>query len=333
MNRLLAGDIGGTKTILRLDEVQASGPTTLAESTYPSAQYPHLNAIVQTFLAEVGGELPQRACLAIAGPVVDNSSRLSNLSWTLDADQMQQVLQIPHIHLINDFAAVGYGILALQPTDLCILQAAPVVPQQPIAVLGAGTGLGEALLVWQQDQYQVLSLEGGHADFPARNPLEIGLLQYLQHRHGRVSVERVVSGQGLSAIYQYLREAQFAPESFQVRQAMEQTDPAAVISTYGLAGTDPLCQQTLDMFIAAYGAEAGNLALKSLPYGGLYIAGGIGPKILAKMQNGTFVQNFLDKGRLRALLEKIQVSLILNSKVGLIGAALLAERLEQRPPV
>lgn len=329
MTRLLAGDIGGTKTILRMDQVQAGARETLAQSTYPSAQYSDLNSIIQVFLAEVGGARPRRACLAIAGPVIATRSQLSNLSWTLDAQQMQQALQIPYVHLINDFAGVGYGILALQPADLCILQAAPVVPQQPIAVLGAGTGLGQALLVWQQDQYQVLPLEGGHTDFPARTSLEIGLLQYLKQRHGRVSVERVVSGQGLYAIYQYLCETGFAPESSQVRLAMQSSDPAAVISSHGLTRTDVLCEQALEMFVAAYGAEAGNLALKSLPYGGVYIAGGIGPKILTKMQDGTFIKNFLDKGRLQPLLGKIQVSLILNPQVGLMGAALLAHRLEQ----
>lgn len=328
MTRLLAGDIGGTKTILRLDEIQAEVKT-LAEQTYPSPQYPHLNPMIEEFLAKVGGELPQRACLAIAGPVINDTCQLTNLSWQLNGRQMEQALSIPHIHLINDFAAVGYGILALKPKDLCILQAAPSVPHQPIAVLGAGTGLGEAVLIWQQNQYEVLPLEGGHADFPARTDLEIGLLQYLQKRHGRVSVERVVSGQGLPAIYQYLCEIGFASELPEVRQQMQTQNPSAVISTYGLAQTDELCKQALDMFVAAYGAEAGNLALKSLPYGGVYVAGGIAPKILTKIQDGIFMQNFLDKGRLRSLLENMQVSLILNPKVGLIGAALLTRRLEQ----
>lgn len=329
MTRLLSGDIGGTKTILRLDEIQA-GVKTLAEQTYSSPRYLHLNPIIEKFLATVGGELPQRACLAIAGPVMNDTSQLTNLSWHLNGRQMEQALHIPHIHLINDFAAVGYGILALKPEDLSVLQATPSIPHQPIAVLGAGTGLGEAILVWQQSQYEVLSVEGGHADFPARTQLEIGLLQYLQQRYGRVSVERVVSGQGLYTIYQYLCDTGFAPESPEVRQKIQSQNPSAVISMYGLAQTDALCKQALDMFVNAYGAEAGNLALKTLPYGGVYIAGGIGPKILAKMQDGTFIQSFLDKGRLRSLLEKIRVSLILNPKVGLMGAALLAERLERQ---
>lgn len=326
MTCLLAGDIGGTKTILRLVAAEAEGLRTLAEANYPSAHYDHLNTIIAEFLRAAGGGQPQRACLAIAGPVINQTARLTNLPWHLDARQMRAALDIPQIRLINDFAAVGYGIPALSPEDLCVLQAAPAQPQQPIAVLGAGTGLGEALLVWQQDHYSVLSLEGGHADFPARTELEIGLLQFLQKRHGRVSVERVVSGQGIPAIYAYLCERQWAPESAEVRSQMQTEDPAAVIARHGLAKTDKLCDQTLELFVAAYGAEAGNLALKSLPYGGVYIAGGIAPKLLPRIQDGTWIQNFLDKGRLRAILETIRVSVVLNPKVGLMGAALAAAR-------
>jgi len=328
MTKLLAGDIGGTKTILRLNHFQAGKTQTLAEATYSSAEYPHLNAIVQTFLAAAEDTSPQRACFAIAGPVTNNTAQLTNLPWQLDAEQMQQGLEIPYVHLLNDFAAVGYGILALTPQDLHILQAAPVIPQQPVAVLGAGTGLGEAILAWQGQQYEVLPLEGGHTDFAARTDLEIGLLKYLQQRHGRVSVERVVSGQGIVAIYQYLRSTGL-PESTQVKQEMQSQDVAAVVARHALAHTDRLCEQALDMFVAAYGAEAGNLALKSLPYGGIYLAGGVGPKILPKLQDGIFIQNFLDKGRMRSLLANMQVALILNPKVGLIGAALYAERLQQ----
>lgn len=326
MIRLLAGDIGGTKTILRLEEVQAGNRKTLAEATYASSDYAHLNEIILQFLKDKG-ERPQRACLAIAGPILDHTAQLTNLSWHLDAQQMQPDLQIPQIRLINDFAAVGYGILALEPADLCVLQDVPAAPQQPIAVLGAGTGLGEALLVWEQDQYEVLPLEGGHTDFAARSELEIGLLCHLLKHHDRVSVERVVSGQGIPAIYEYLHESGFAPPSPAVQAQLQTQDPAAVIAQHGLDKTDTLCDQTLEMFVAAYGAEAGNLALKSLPFGGVYIAGGIAPKLLPRMQEGTFAHNFLAKGRLRSLLETIPISLILNPKVGLMGAALVAARL------
>lgn len=331
MARLLAGDIGGTKTILRLNELRADCSKTIAEATYPSKDYSQLSAIIAEFLSQVpGGEQPQAACLAVAGPVVKNTSQPTNLTWQIDAAEISKQFQIPKVELINDFAAVGYGVLALEPEDLCILQDREATPQGTIAVLGAGTGLGEALLVWQQYQYQVLPLEGGHTDFAARNPEEIALLQYLLKKHHRVSVERVVSGQGIVALYDYLSYTYPDQVSAAVTEAMTSQTPAAVITQQALAHQDPLCEKTLDMFVAAYGAEAGNLALKSLPQGGVYIAGGIGAKILAKMQDGTFMANFLDKGRLSPLLEALRVSLVLNPKVGLIGAALIAERLHRQ---
>ena len=325
--RLLAGDIGGTKTILRLDQVTADGLDTLKEVTYRSADFKHLNPMIEQFLADVAGERPQAVCLAIAGPVLNDTCQLTNLSWQLDGRQMETELGIPQIRLINDFAAVGYGILALKPEDLVVLQDQPTQDRAPIAVLGAGTGLGEALLVWQPEGYQVLPLEGGHTDFAPHDELQIGLLQTLMARHGHVSVERVASGQGIYTIYEYLRDAGFAPESDSLKAELAQGDPSAVVATHGLAGDDPLCTQALDTFVCVYGAEAGNLALKSLPYGGLYVAGGVAPKILAKMQDGTFIRNFLNKGRMQPLLETMRVSLILNPKVGLLGAALYAQRL------
>jgi glucokinase len=333
MARLLAGDIGGTKTILRLNEIRGDCGTTLAEQTYVSKHYPHLNAIVAEFLSTISGDGPQAACLAVAGPVVSNSSFPTNLSWQLDGEEMAATLKIPQVQLINDFAAVGYGVLALEPEDICVLQDKPALTHEPIAVLGAGTGLGEALLVWQQYQYQVLPLEGGHSDFAARNADEIGLLEHLLTQHHRVSVERVVSGQGIAAIYGFLRQSKTAPpESAEVAAALAQpgADVGAIVSHFALENQDPLCERTLEMFVAAYGAEAGNLALKSLPFGGVFIAGGIGAKILPKMQDGRFMENFLDKGRMRKILEDMPVSLVLNPKVGLIGAALIAERLHRQ---
>jgi glucokinase len=331
MTRLLAGDIGGTKTILRLNELRADCSRTIAEVTYVSNDYPQLDAIIGEFLAQVPtGEVPQAACLAVAGPVVKNTSTPTNLRWQIDAAKIAQQFGIPEVELINDFAAVGYGVLALEPEDLHVLQDEAATPHGTIAVLGAGTGLGEALLVWQQYQYQVLPLEGGHSDFAARNAEEIGLLKYLLGKHHRVSVERVVSGQGIVALYEYLCHAYPDQVSPKVSAAITEQTPAAVIAQQALAKTDPLCEKTLDMFVAAYGAEAGNLALKSLPQGGIYIAGGIGAKILPKMQDGTFIANFLDKGRLSPLLQKLRVSLVLNPKVGLIGAALIAERLHRQ---
>lgn len=332
MARLLAGDIGGTKTILRLNEIRGDCGNTLAEQTYVSKHYSHLNAMVAEFLSEIPGDRPQAACLAVAGPVVNNTSYPTNLDWYLDAEEMAVTLNIPQVLLINDFAAVGYGVLALEPEDICVLQDKPACVHEPIAVLGAGTGLGEALLVWQQHQYQVLPLEGGHTDFAARNRDEIHLLEYLLTQHHRVSVERVVSGMGIATIYEFLRQSADAPpESAEVAAVLATgADVGATVSKFALAGQDPLCEKTLEMFVAAYGAEAGNLALKSLPFGGLFIAGGIAAKILPKMQDGRFIQNFLDKGRMQKILADLRVSVVLNPKVGLIGAALIAERLHRQ---
>ena len=328
MTLLLAGDIGGTKTLLRLVESTADTEP-LFEATYPSANFAHLNDIVTRFLKEAHSSCPAAACFAIAGPVKNNQSQVTNLGWQLDAQQMEADLGIEHVQLINDFAAVGYGIPAMQAQDVVVLQDQPRVAKAAIAVLGAGTGLGEALMVWQEDRYTVLPTEGGHTDYAPRTDLEIGLLQFLRARHGRVSVERVVSGQGIFTIYEYLRAVEFAPPSPEVEARIQQEDPSAVIAGEALADGDPLCVQALDLFLSCYGAEAGNLALKSLPYGGLYLAGGVGAKVLPKLQNGLFMKNFLDKGRMSVVLETLPVSLITNPKVGLIGATLYAQRLIQ----
>jgi glucokinase len=326
MTRLLAGDIGGTKTLLRLSEVTSTGLVTLHEASYRSADFEHLSPMVRLFLSEAGSNrLPAAACFAIAGPVHNDQSLVTNLSWTLDARQMETDLGIPQIRLINDFAAVGYGILALQPEDIVVLQDRPTIAQAPIAVLGAGTGLGEALLVSNGGKYEVMATEGGHADFAPRTDLEVGLMTFLRERHGRVSVERIVSGQGIYRIYEYLRSAGFAAVSSAVEAQFQAEDPSAVIAAHALSASDVLCTKALDLFVAAYGAEAGNLALKSLPYGGLYLAGGVGAKILPKLQDGTFIENFLDKGRMRSLLQNLRVSLIVNPKVGLMGATLYAQ--------
>lgn len=326
---LLAGDIGGTKTLLRLTEWTDAGPLTLFEKSYPSAEFKHLSPIVRQFLNSAESSSPRAACFAIAGPVQNDVSLVTNLSWHLDARQMETDLGIPQIRLINDFAAVGYGILALEPADVVILQDRPTLPNAPIAVLGAGTGLGEALLIAQGGNYDVLPTEGGHTDFAPRTDLEVGLMNFLRAQHGRVSVERVVSGQGIYHIYEYLRSIDFAPVSATVEAQFQQEDPSAVIATHALANSDALCTQALHLFVSAYGAEAGNVALRSLPYGGLYLAGGVGAKILPKLQDGTFMEGFLDKGRMRSLLENVRVSLIINPKVGLIGAALCAQKLAQ----
>ncbi len=346
MTLLLAGDIGGTKTILRLVEQPAEGSMySLDEATYSSRDYPDLVPIVQEFLGAATEHLgytpvPQKACFAIAGPVVNNTAKLTNLVWSLDTKRLETELGIASISLINDFAAVGYGVLGLAESDLHTLQTGKPQSGAPIAVIGAGTGLGQGFLIPQGGTYQVFSSEGGHADFAPRSELEFQLLKYLLDKHDiqRVSVERVVSGQGIVAIYQFLRDRQYCHESPEIGelirtweqeagQSEKTVDPASVISKAALKKSDRLCEQTMEMFVETYGVEAGNLALKLLPYGGLYIAGGIAAKNLPLMLEGSFVHAFTNKGRMRELLEKVPLHIILNPQVGLIGAAISAARL------
>ncbi|MEA5567365.1 glucokinase [Anabaena sp. UHCC 0399] len=341
MTLLLAGDIGGTKTILRLVEISDSSELqTLGEETYHSGDFPDLEPMVQQFLLKANAGTPEKACFAIAGPVVNNTAKLTNLAWFLDTDRLAQELSIPLISLINDFAAVGYGIFGLSKQDLLTLQVGKHQSEAPIAIIGAGTGLGQGFLIKQGNHYQVFPSEGGHADFAPRNELEFQLLKYLLDKHDiqRVSVERVVSGQGIVAIYQFLRDRFHTTESPEIArivrtweqeagQSEKSVDPGAAIGKAGVSGSDRLSEQTLQMFIDAYGAEAGNLALKLLPYGGLYMAGGIAPKILNLIQTSNFLLNFTQKGRMRPLLAEIPVHIILNQQVGLIGAALCASRL------
>lgn len=340
MALLLAGDIGGTKTILRLVESSArESMQTLSEERYPSRDFPDLVPMVQQFLTVAKTPTPQKACFAIAGPIVNNTAKLTNLTWFLDTKRLEQELEIPTISLINDFAAVGYGILGLQPADLYTLQPGKPQPSAPIAVIGAGTGLGQGFLIQQQDSYQVFASEGGHADFAPRSELEFQLLKYLLDKHDiqRISVERVVSGQGIVAIYQFLRDRLQSNNSEvgQIVKSWEQqighrektVDPAAAIATAALEKRDALSEQTMQLFVEAYGAEAGNLALKLLPYNGLYVAGGIAAKNLALLQSGSFLRAFTGKGRMNSLLESIPVHIVLNSRVGLIGAAIAAARL------
>jgi glucokinase len=340
MTQFLAGDIGGTKTILRLVEAGQ----TLHEATYQSAKYPDLVPIVRTFLQSAAAVLPQppaptNACFGIAGPVVNNSSNVTNLGWMLTGDRLARELNLEKVALINDFAAVGYGVLGLNPEDLCCLQAGDLEQHGPIAIIGAGTGLGQGYLIHNGQDYCVFGSEGGHGDFAPRSLLEFELSRYLMEKHNidRLSVERVVSGQGVVSIYQFLRDRQVADESAEIAQVVrtweselghaKTVDPAAAIATAALTKRDPLSEQTLQLFIAAYGAEAGNLALKLLPYGGLYIAGGIAAKLLPLMEDGTFLGAFQHKGRMRPLLERMPVNIVLNPQVGLIGAALHAAKL------
>ncbi|WP_009632433.1 glucokinase [Synechocystis sp. PCC 7509] len=339
MTLLLAGDIGATKTILRLVESDdLPQQTTLHEQTYRSQEFADLVPMVHQFLEAAGNnKTPEKACFGIAGPVVNNTSKLTNLSWILEASRLEQELQVSRVALINDFVAVGYGVTGLSDADLHTLQ--PGVPDAnaPIAVIGAGTGLGQGFAIPQANNYRVFGTEGGHASFAPQSPIEFELLQYLLEKYNinRVSVERVVSGMGIVAIYQFLRSRKIHQESplladvyntweREIGKENKTVDLAAEISK--AAKQDILAQKTMEIFVAAYGAEAGDLALKLLPYGGLYIAGGIAAKNLPLMQQG-FLPAFLRKGRMNSLLEQIPVRVVLNPQVGLLGSALCAAQL------
>ncbi len=351
MKLLLAGDIGGTSTRLRLAPIEdwrshsavTSGarPARQWERTYASPDFPDLVPIVQQFLAElaVPGEVVA-ACFAVAGPVVNGVAKLQNLAWQLEVDRLTRSLNIPNIQLINDFAAVSYGLAHLRSDELHMLQVGEYVADAPQVVIGAGTGLGQGYLIPSAGKYQVLASEGGHSDFAARTPLEFELVEYLMERDDldHVSYDRLVSGRGIVNMYRFLRDRQSltaspltdAPMIAAAVQQWEQTtvadrasltDPAVLIATAAQAGTSALARAAMQMFVSAYGAEAGNLALKFLPRGGLYIAGGIAAKNLALLTDGTFMAAFGQKGRMRSLVAQIPVAVVLNSQVGLIGAA------------
>jgi len=353
MAQLLAGDIGGTKTILRLaqaddQDIQKYAShelqlETLYEERYPSQSYPEFVPMVREFLAAAekkGGEVkPDSACFAIAGPIVDNTSQLTNLSWFLRSEFLSGALNIKSVQLINDFEAIGYGVLGLKPEDIYELQAGQPSKEAPMAVLGAGTGLGQGFLLPCDGEYRVFPSEGGHVDFAPQSELEFQLRKYLLEKHciSRVSEERVVSGMGIISIYQFLRDRQYANESTEIGQAMddwerragqrgELEDPAAIISRAAAEKTDLLSQKTMEIFIRAYGSEAGNISLKFLPRGGLYIAGGVTAKNLDLITTGEFMYAFGNKGRVSHMLDKIPVRVVLNQSVGLIGAALKASR-------
>jgi glucokinase len=340
MTYLLAGDLGGTKTLLRL--VTATDPDRIQfERSYQSQTYPNIIAIVREFLAAAQTQLGKieiaSACLGIAGAVIEQASYLPNLDWHINADELERELHIPKLTLINDFTAIGYGIAQLRPADLHPLQVGTAVPKAPIAIIGAGTGLGQGLLIHNGREYQVMPTEGGHVDFAARSRSEFELFEYLcKHKQlDRISVERVLSGAGIVSIYQYLRDTGNFSETFDVANVVRlweastaaAVDPTAAISALAIAKTDPLSQATMAMFVSIYGAEAGNLALKTLPYAGIYIAGGIAAKNLPLLTDGTFMAAFNHKGRVSNILTEIPVAVVLNPQVGLLGAVAQASAL------
>lgn len=334
MKHILASDVGGTKVIMALLRVEGAAMVSLAEKTYPSADYAHYSEIVSEFRAQYDTPVDATG-IGVAGPVFDRRCQATNLPWVLDARELERTLPVGRVALVNDFKAAAMGVLHLGPADWVDLNPAANAPEPtgPIAILGAGTGLGEAFLFHAAGRYHVVSSEGGHTDFAPRNEDEIGLLRFLVKRHGRVSYERVVSGMGIQAIYEYLLETDGGAENADVRRAIEtEKDDPAVISRFAQQGGCSRCAKAMDLFMGVYGAEAGNLALKVIATGGVYVTGGIAPKNLKKIQDGTFVKAFTTKGRFSPLVSTMPLRVVTNKNVGLLGAAAAALELESLNP-
>jgi glucokinase len=321
--RLLAGDIGGTKVLLRLAEFERGRFRVLDERRFAAAAYSGLTPIVREFL-EHANAAPAAACFGVAGPIESNAAgqvaRITNLPWVIETGSIKAETAIPRVRLINDFQAIGYAVDALEPSELAVLQKGNRVLGAPGAVIGAGTGLGQALLIWNGEHYESIATEGGHADFAPTDELQTELLRFLRERHGRVSYERILSGPGLMNLYAFCRGR--GPAS-----GHDACDTPAAVSAAALSRGDPAAVSALQLFVSIYGAHAGNVALSYLAGGGVYIAGGIAPKILPALQDGSFVRAFADKGRMRVVLDGFPVRVITNEKAGLLGAALAASRL------
>ena len=346
---ILAGDIGGTKINLALYDWEKGRVEPIREDTVWTADYESLKEVLTEFLedsdtAESDSDEPTgeeendssknttssespltAACFGVPGPVLNNTCRTTNIPWTIEGDALAEFLNIPQVRLLNDLEATAYGIPFLEPEEIEDLNpnAPSPTPDGTRALLAAGTGLGESLMVWDGKEYHICPSEGGHADFAPNNDQEIELLRYLRTNYLHVSYERVLSGPGLHLIYQFLRDTQKNEQTW-FAEKIPTGDPATLIAEAGLEGKPEICKNALKLFVSIYGAEAGNLALKALAMGGVYIGGGIAPKILPAIQDGTFMKSFLAKGRYKRLLGKIPVRVILNPHTALLGAASIA---------
>jgi len=320
---ILAGDVGGTKCNLALFEARLGTLRRVAQRRFESKNYSAFEEIVTEFARQAGesgseagrGKITA-AGFGVAGPVINHQVRATNLPWVIDGASLGRTLGIRRVILLNDLEATAHSLELLRPAELCTLNEGTPAPEANKALIAAGTGLGEAILFWDGDRYVVAATEGGHADFAPRTEQEIELLRFLKKRSAHVSFELVLSGRGFRTIHEFLGSTVRHP-SFEAPDA----DPAPEITRLALEGSCPVCMQTLDLWTVLYGAEAGNLALKSLARGGVYVAGGIAVKVLPKLKDGTFLRAFSDKGRFRILLEQISIYVVLNEDAPLLGAA------------
>jgi glucokinase len=353
---IVAGDIGGTKTHLALYDWKKDRVDPVRLESFHSADYTCLEDMLTEFLvppkpptpideyeaekdgaaepeAEHPAEVPlkiEAACFGIAGSVIQNHCQTTNLPWVVDGAVLAKRFEIPNVRLLNDLEAMAHGILLLRADEVEVLNAGTPPPHnQALALIAAGTGLGEAILFWNGSRYQPMPSEGGHADFAPNNDNEIGLLHHLRGHYMHVSYERVLSGPGLHAIYDYVRDSR-KNEPTWLSEQIKAGDPAAVIAAAGLKGQAEIAKQALDLFASIYGAEAGNLALKAMSLNGVYLGGGIAPKLLAKLKDGTFMKSFTNKGRYKRLMSSIPVKVVMNQHTALLGAAAFAAHLARQ---
>ena len=323
---ILAGDVGGTKTVLAVLDpgaATAAGPGVVREATLPSREIDSLESAVEAFLLGAPRLTVSAACVGVAGPVIDGRCVATNLPWEIHERRIAAAAHAP-TRLVNDLEAAAHGVLTLGPDKFLTLQEGTPKPGANMALIAAGTGLGQALMVAQGEEYRVVPSEGGHADFAPKDETQIDLLRFLRAEFGHVSWERVLSGPGLHSVYTFLqmRAGHAAPEWLRAR--LQREDPGAVVGEVGLAGRDPVCVNALDLFVTIYGAQAGNLALEGLTLGGLIVGGGIAPKIQGKLGDGRFMEAFRAKGRLDTLLASVPVRVALDPRAPLWGAAHLA---------
>ncbi len=318
---ILAGDIGGTKTNLGVFKVKGDELETLETAQFSSQEFADLESLVQAFLDKHHFEV-RYACLSIAGPVIDGICRTTNLPWLVDSRELKRKLGFEQVWLINDLEANAHGITHLAEDEFIVLHEGKVGSRGNACVISAGTGLGEAGMFWNGDGYVPFACEGGHTDFAPRSDEEIDLFKYLRRDHHHVSYERVLSGMGLYAIYSFLRDTNRYDEPQWLAEELSAVDdPSAAISAFALEDKSELCVKALDMFVDIYGAEAGNAALKFMAFGGVFIGGGIAPKIHKRMREPIFLNSFFNKGRMRAILERMPVKIIMNNRTALLGAA------------
>jgi glucokinase len=321
---ILAGDIGGTKTVLALYEDAGGEVRQVRENTFPSKGHATFEEILALFLQGESNLAVRSVCFGVAGAVLDGKVDTTNLPWHLDERELAQTVRAKRAKLLNDLEAAAYGMLHLRPEELHSLNPkAPPPRKGNVAVIAAGTGLGEAMLYWDGTRHHPLASEGGHADFAPRTDQEMELLRYLRAKYGgHVSCERVLSGPGFSNVFSFLRDTgKHQPTPAMAEKLQAASDPNVVIAEFALAGTDPLCVESVDLFLTLYGAEAGNLALKCVAVAGVFVGGGIAPRFLPVLERGHFLAGFTDKGRFRSLMESMPIHVALNPRAPLIGAA------------